>query len=286
LKALHFIININFVVAFAAVSLAIATEIQLGMQPHPHVYLAVLFFAALLDYNLYRFMYVKKNPESAGIEKYKWAAEHTNFLKLLILISSAGLFTTVFFVKKEIVLLLGLLAGLTFLYSTPVFRKQKSRFRVQEIPGLKILLLALVWAASTVMLPVLNSENLLDYKQILLVFTERFSFIFAIAIPFDIRDRKADTLAGIKTIPVILGEKRALQVCNLALLVSLVTATFHYPLIHFAFIVPAYFVSVILIYIFINSMKIRKLPFYYDGILDGSILLHGILILIGFYFFK
>ena len=46
---------------------------------------------------------------------------------------------------------------------------------------------------------------------------ERFLFVFAITIPFDIRDMEIDIKEGLKTIPVIMGKKKAMMIANILL---------------------------------------------------------------------
>jgi len=284
LKTLTFFINTNIIIACAAVSLALATPVQLGLQPQFSSYLLVIFFAALTDYNFHRFIAVYKNPEAIHTEKYRWAAGHLALLKAFIVVSFAGLIVSLFFVRIEVLFLLGPLAVLTFLYSVTFSGNRKNGFRLQKIPGLKIVLIALVWSAATVLVPALSMGADLFRYSILLVFAERFTFIFAIAIPFDIRDSKVDALKGIKSIPVVLGENKALLICNIAMLLYLVIAGIHYRSFHLDYIIPAYAVSIASVNIFINSKKLRNLPFYYHGILDGSIILQGLLIFLSYYF--
>ena len=38
------------------------------------------------------------------------------------------------------------------------------------------------------------------------------------------------------------------------------------------FFIPAYFLSAASAFVFMNVEKIKRLPFYYEGILDGSLL--------------
>jgi len=286
LRALSFFIQTNLLIALAAVALTLAAQVQLGMQPQAHAYLAVIFFATLLDYNLHRFIAVNNKRETLNSEKFKWASEHQILMRILIIISSAGLVIALFFVRNKILYLLGLLAILTVLYSIIVSRKQKSSFRFPGITGTKTLLLAFVWTCATVFLPVLQSGHTIDPVHILITFAERFTFIFAIAIPFDIRDMKPDSTAGIKTIPVALGRRRAMQICNTVMVLSLVIAIIHYWFLNMIFIIPACLLSIGCAIVFINSKKLQNLTFYYHGILDGSILLYGVLIWLSFYFMK
>jgi len=286
LKVIHFLINSNIFIALAAVSLALATDAQLGIAPHFKTYLVVIFLATLSDYNLHRFIAVKNNPKARHVEKLLWAVKYLQLLKILILTSSTGLVISLFFIRIEILFVLLPLALLSFLYSIPFPGNLKKPFQLLGIPGMKTLLIALVWTAVTVFLPVIQSGTPVNQASVLLIFAERFTFIFAIAIPFDIRDIKADALAGMKTIPATFGEKQALLVCNSSMIISFMIASFHYLLQNMAFIFIAYFVSVGLTLVFINSRKIKGYPLYYHGILDGSILLHGLLISLGFFLFS
>lgn len=286
MKAIHFLINSNIFIALAAVFLALATEAQLGNASHFQASLVVIFLATMSDYNLHRFIAVKDTPKTRQVEKIRWAAEYLTLLKVLILSTSAGLVISLFFVRMEILFALVPLALLSFLYSIPFPGDPKKPFHLLGIPGMKTLLIALVWSAATVFLPVIQSGTPVNQASVLLIFAERFTFIFAIAIPFDIRDIKADVLAGMKTIPVTFGEKRALLIGNSSMIISLMIASFHYLLQNMAFIFIAYFVSVGLTLVFINSRKIKGYPLYYHGILDGSILLHGLLISLGLFLFN
>ncbi len=278
MKAFNFIIKTNIFIAFAAVCLAMASQAELGIYPQFHAYLPVIFFAALFDYTFHRFITLRNHPDTHRTEKYDWETNHFGLLKVLIIISLAGLSASLFFVKIEILYLLVPLAILTFFYSIAVFKKNEVRFRLQEIPGLKILLIAFVWSAATVLIPVLQSEPGIDRNQIFLVFIERFTFIFAIALPFDIRDMNADSHAGFRTIPIVLGEYRARWICNITLISSLVIAFLHYLLHHQIYILIFYSASIALTYYFINHKKLRNHPLYYHGILDGSIIIHGLMV--------
>ena len=57
---------------------------------------------------------------------------------------------------------------------------------------------------------------------------QRFLFLLAITIPFDVRDLEADQRAGLRTLPTVLGAKRALRLANRLLLASAVMAVLPY----------------------------------------------------------
>ena len=283
MKVLRFLINSNIYIALAAVSLALATEVQLGMHPRFQIYFVVVFFATLFDYNAHRFIAVYNKPEAIHMEKLQWAAENLGIVKTLLIIAASGLVISLVFVSYKTLLVLALLALLSFLYSNPFHGVHEKRFRMLSVPASKTLLIAFVWTVATVLIPLLQSGYTGNFTSVILLFAERFFFIFAIAIPFDIRDMKTDALKEIKSIPVLFGEKRALLICNSVMSLSVAIACIHYLTASMLFILPAFIISAGLTLIFINSPKLKRFPLYYHGILDGSIILHGLLISLSFF---
>lgn len=284
MRAFNFIVQTNILIAFAAVALALATQVLLGLSPRADASVAAIFFATLLDYNFHRYLAVMNKPEAIYIDKYKWAVGHLNLLRALMVFASAGLLASMFFLKAQLLFLLALLAAFSFLYSFLIGRNQEHSFRLLKITGMKTLLIALVWTSATVFLPLLQSGNSYSLVQVLLLFAERFFFIFAVAIPFDIRDMEADAHAKLNTIPVRLGANVALRISNSALALSLSIAALHYLYANMLFVIPAFLVSIASTFFFINKKALASHPFYHHGILDGCIVLHGVLIWLSFYF--
>lgn len=250
-----------------------------------NAYLAVIFFSTLLDYNFHRLRAVSNNPEAYVTGKFKWSFGHLKLVKLLIIFSLAGFIISLFYTGAEILYLLLPLAFLSMLYSFSYTGKYKISFRLLKIPGMKTILIAFIWTTATVFVPILYSQIPINITNILLLYAERFTFIFAIAIPFDIRDVKMDRISSLKTIPIHFGEINALKISNTALLLSLSFAALHYIVnSNLIFILPAYLISIILTFIFINNKPLKNTAFYHHGILDGCILLHGMIIFLSYYF--
>ena len=283
MKALYLIINTNLVIAAAAVSLAMATLVQLGFPPVLNAGLILIFFSTLADYNLHRLLAVYQHTNNLQTGKLAWSARHTQLLKSLVACSSAGLVISAFYVRTSVLIALVPLAMLSFLYSLSIRYKLRGITWLVRVPGTKTFILALVWATATVVLPVLQANMYFNPGQLGLVFAQRFIFIFAIAIPFDIRDMEADSRAGIKSIPAKIGAQKALIFCNVAMALSLVPAFFQYTCYGVAYIFPATLVSLLLTLFFVNNSKIKNSPLYYHGILDGSIIMHALIIILGFY---
>jgi 4-hydroxybenzoate polyprenyltransferase len=283
MKAVGFIIHSNILLALAAVALTLASQVQLGIKPQPNAYLAVIFFSTLLDYNFHRLRAVSTNPEAFGIGKLKWSFGHLKLIKLLIILAFTGFVFSLIYTGFEILYLLLPLAFLSLLYSFTYTGKRKQNFSLLRISGMKTMLIAFIWTTATVFVPVLQYESYINFPNILLLCAERFTFIFAIAIPFDIRDVETDRLSSLKTIPIHFGESNAIKISNIALLLSLSIAGFHFYNSKMIFILPAYALSILITLIFINYKPLRNVAFYYHGILDGCIFLYGMLIFVSFY---
>lgn len=253
------------------------------MKPQWHPYLFIIFFATLFEYNLHRFITVITNREALNSDKHKWIKENLNGFYLLVFTSVAGFICVAFFAKKEVLITLAPIAIVTLFYSTPVFKNKTTIFRLREIPYLKIFLIALVWSSTTILLPVIQSSCYYDKTNIVSMLVERFCFVFAITIPFDIRDVEVDKKAGLKTIPVLFNEKKSHSISYISLFVFFIISFFHYQSTGCWFIIWAFSISAFSTFVFLKSTKIRALPYYHYGVLDGTMLLQGLLVLL-FYF--
>ncbi len=151
-------------------------------------------------------------------------------------------------------------------------------FRLRQIPFLKIFLVSITWSATTVLLPVIHHGMSLD-AHVWMVLFERALFVFAITIPFDIRDMMVDKRQGLKTIPLFIGERKSRMISVLTLVAFILLTTIHYGSSDQRFLVFAFAISAISTIWFITDKRIQQLPLYHYGILDGTMLLQGVLVL-------
>jgi len=256
MKLVNALINSNIYISLAAVFLTLQTQIQIGLKPQWHPYLFIVFFATLFEYNLQKLI-------TLGIKKLSG-------FHFFLFISIIGFFAAVSQAKKEVIFILVPIALLTLFYS----------YNLRKIPYLKIFLIAFVWSAATIFLPITQSNNSFNKIEIILIVLERFLFVFAITIPFDIRDVKSDQKAELKTLPLLLSENNCLMISNFALIAFLLISFFHYQVQNLRPIFWPLCISSITTLVFINHKKIRKLPHYHYGILDGAMILQGILVLV------
>jgi len=85
-----------------------------------------------------------------------------------------------------------------------------------------------LWSITTV-LAVIIEENIVLNIEVFSHFISRFLFVFAITIPFDIRDIKKDT-SNILTLPILFGEKKAKIISFLAIFLFLLNTTLQFQL--------------------------------------------------------
>ncbi|MEO8934765.1 MAG: hypothetical protein ABI295_10705 [Xanthomarina sp.] len=98
---------------------------------------------------------------------------------------------------------------ITFLYTIPFLPKNIGNHRpenLRNVSGIKVYVIALVWAGVTVGLPIINNNISLSADIVLTVF-QRFVFIIALMIPFEIRDLNCDSLK-LATIPQQIGVRK------------------------------------------------------------------------------
>ena len=283
MKLLNTIIRWHISLAVAAVFLTLSAQIQLGMKPQLQPYLILIFLSTLFEYNRHSIVILFFPGEALHSGKHELIRKKHKIFFLTALILGIGFIASALSTKTEVLLAFFLLGFLTFFYSGLGFGNKNHHYKLREIPYLKIILITSIWSVSTILLPVIQSGNEILNTRVILLFTERFLFIFAIAIQFDIRDMQADRDAGLKTIPLLIGFGKATIISYLSLLTCFFISFLHYRLQNQWFVIIALFISLSATYLFIKLNLYLKLNRYYYQILDATLLLQGMLVL-GFYF--
>ena len=151
--------------------------------------------------------------------------------------------------------------------------------RLRDIPYLKIFLIVLVWSVTTVGLPFLELNNNISTLPFLRLCMGRSCFIFALCIPFDIRDMDWDSRTNVKTIPLSIGVEKAKISAILALIISLSMCYLEKKIImtnltHDFKLIIVYTITA---FIILKTHKNRSDYFFYIGV-DGLILLQSLLL--------
>jgi 4-hydroxybenzoate polyprenyltransferase len=267
-------------ISIAAVLFTIEAQVLLGMDPTLHPYLFLIFFATMFEYNLHKFMVVFFYKAALTEKKFHWIAQNQVLFYFIFFSSIIGFIISACFAKWSVLVTLFPLGAITFLYSFPVYKKGKTIFRLREVPFIKIFIISIVWSLTSIMLPAVEASVDLKSGNILLMMIERFLFVFAITIPFDIRDMESDGKSGLKTLPLIVGESVSLKLANYALFAFTAMCILHYYIYSYNidFLLAFLFSGISTLY-FINNKWIRNLKHYHYGILDGTMIFQALLVI-------
>lgn len=282
LSILDFLLFSNLFIAICAVAQGLVTYHLLHAKPDRYI-LAIIFFGTLGVYNFSMLLSKPKNPEQSPYLRVRWIFSHHRLIISITLISVLCLIPLgLLYLSIEAKLLMIFTAVLALGYNIPFLTLNHQKIGLRNIPGIKLFLIALIWSVSCVLLPVVELEhnyqiNISSAETLLLV-AKRFLFIAAITVPFDIRDLFQDKLYALKTIPVMLGEKKAYVFCQFLLGGYLALLLLFNPTIDIDTI--ALTLTLVLTGWLILKSNIQKNEYYYFFYLDGTMLLQYLILVL------
>ena len=286
-SAFDFLLFSNIFMSLCAVAQALVTFRLIDSKPVYSV-IGLLFTSTLGIYNFSILLSKPKHPERSPYKRVRWFFAHYRLMVTFTMISLLSLIPLFFLLSMESRILLIFLSVLSFCYSLPIFTVGDQKFGLRNIPGLKTFLISLVWTMSCVLLPVLEAQDLhladISMRDITLMIAKRFLFIFALAIPFDIRDLFSDRQAGLKTIPVAWGEKNAYLFCQV-LLAGYIVLLFLFRNNGFSLDFFGLTTTALLMGWLIFKSKWEKNEYYYFFYMDGVLILqYAIMVGLGLLF--
>lgn len=269
-KTLFWLGETNIFIAFAAGACTLATYAFHDAIPNYNL-VAFIFFATLLIYNLQR--RIGDLNASGAFYKIK---------TVLMILGAIGLIP--FAIHLTIVELAGLaVAGAISLgYAYPFIPYNGERYAIRRIPYLKLWIIVLAWILSTTVVPLidivdLNSTD--DRLSTLFFALQQGAFIVALTIPFDVRDLEVDYPFQ-RTLPMVFGVEWSIKFAQRAMIAAFIFAFLNYLIGFFAF--PQMLVQLgisALGYFVVTRGKKHRSPLYYSIILDGMILLQGLIVI-------
>lgn len=276
---LDFLLFSNIFMALCAVAQALVTYQLLYANADLYVP-GILFCATLALYNFSILLAKPAVPQESPFRRIRWFFKYERLMISITIICVLALIPLALFLSTSSLLLLSFLGVLAVAYNLPLFSWQDKRFGLRNIPGIKLLLIAVVWSASCVLLPVLELENnqgiIISARDTSILLAKRFLFIAALAIPFDIRDLFQDRTYELKTIPVVVGEKRAYLFCLFLLVLYLVLLFLFNKTIDVNFIGLS--LSIVLAGWLIFKSNWKRNEYYYFFYLDGVLILQYVIL--------
>lgn len=188
----NFYIDASIHVALAAIALLYATDVLLNIPIDLNLNFFV-FFGTISGYNFIKY----------GVEAKKYVLVALRYHKIIQFFSVFCLFIAGYhlsFLDKNSLIFLAVILVLTLLYAVPVLPNAKN---LRNLGGLKIFIVALVWAGTTVVFPAIKEEIAISW-DVLVETLQRFLMILILLVPFEIRDLAYDA-PELKTLPQRFG---------------------------------------------------------------------------------
>ncbi len=247
------------------------TYIILGPAEGIDTYTVFIFCGTLALYCLHRLIGLNtiKDLDDAG-GRFKIIKSYKSHIRVYCTIGFAGGVISFLFLPFSIwpyVLIPALLAA-AYVIPIPGIGR-----RLRDYPLLKIFVLAFTWAFLTVCVPAISTGTTAPLI-VAPMYLERAALIYALTIPFDIRDASADEKNGVRTLPNVLGFQKSKVTATMALLISGIMAmhlhfTGVYPILFLISVMAVYALTTILIW---NSKPDRS-DYYFTGAVDGMMIL-------------
>ena len=268
----------NLFIALCAVGMVFSTFLMNGLQICLTPFTVFITMATYLLYNFHRFSF-KLN--FYDLKKLKFSARGIIIKPMekgCYIISSIVMIGSVFLLHQSIFPFLFPLALLTLSYSIPFIKVKNNKIRLSEIPIVKTPVLALVWGLSTTIIPLVEQNISLSSSFIWLQVISRSLFIFALCIPFEIRDLAADKSKNIRTLPVIYGIKTTKIIGMLIVFLEIIT---HHlmPVISVSSII-ALDISSLVALLWIIRRDYTTGIYFYKFLVDGTMLVRFVFLFI------
>jgi 4-hydroxybenzoate polyprenyltransferase len=166
------------------------------------------------------------------------------------------------------------LALLAVGYSAPLIRRKGKKVRLKEVFFIKTPMLALVWALTTTIIPLVEQNINIVSSFVIWQTVSRTLFIFALCIPFEMRDADIDRKNNVTTLAVVHGRKTSQLIGVLVIVLEIVTHHFMNGISNGAIIGLDLSSIVALLLIFLQNNK--RSGYYYKFIVDGMMILRFI----------
>ncbi|GGW68874.1 hypothetical protein DFQ11_105117 [Winogradskyella epiphytica] len=247
-RILNFYLNSSIHVALAASALVWITILELDLELDLQL-LSFVFFASITGYNFVKYF---------GIAKFHHRSL-AGWLKMIQLFSFIAFLAMCYFAFQldvDTLMLLALLALVTFFYAIPIMIPKRYLFdshkNLRQISGVKVYVIAFVWMFTTVFIPVLN-EDVKVSADVMLIGIQRFLYVLVLMLPFEIRDLNYDSIR-LATIPQKIGIKKT-KVIGVFLLVLFFALDYFKDDLKHSTLISTSVISVITLFFILMSHK-------------------------------
>ncbi len=228
-------------------------------------------------YSFHRLVSLKRRPAGQRIGRFAALERDAGLIRLALLawtiatvVLAAAVLDPVLFAWMLPAILLSLA------YVMPVTRSGR---RLRDLGGAKIFWIAMAWAWLTAFIPgyVLSGLALLNSS---VLFLQRFFFIAALCLPFDVRDRPSDREAGLPNLTASLSEKQVMRLGRWLMGLAVFFAVFngvHYFNPYYALVTVLLFIPYVRL---LRASFTRTDDLLYSGLGDGFMVIAWLLFLL------
>jgi len=277
-KLIDLLLYGNYWIAACALGMILQTQIFLGFPIQYSTLSAFVFAATFFLYAAHRIVGISRLSEFFDVDRYQVIARFKSHIFVYALVAGLASIYLFFQLSWAIQMALFIPGILSLGYVIPFLGNRK---RLRDLDHIKIYLIAVVWAWVTVGLPAITEEKTWTLPFLLMAL-ERAIFIFAITLPFDIRDLVVDKHSGVQTIPSVIGLKQTKRLGLFAVLAFclLVVANFWLGVYLFSDLVALLISGLSTLYIIWISDQ-EKHDYFYSGLVDGTMLIQFGLVVLG-----
>ncbi len=224
-RLFNFYVFGNFHIALCAVALTLTTQAIFRLELLRIELISLLCFSAGLFSATTCSGYLpafQSNSFHRGCRRHRWNTQHRLLLTALSLLAAIAFVWSGsrIYLRTQIMALIP--AALSFAYAFPIIRTGRKWIQLREIPGIKIFVIAITWACSCALLPIVSvhrgGEPWFSLAAVLWALVCGI-LVLSLTIPFDIRDLRYDA-GELRTLPALLGVKRSTLVAIAGLAVS------------------------------------------------------------------
>lgn len=281
-RTMHYLVNSNLFISLAALCSVELTYVQLTGQLDLGPLSWLLFFGTWHTYIAQRLVRIDQRKKHQGSGMSYWLLDHKWYVRFMLVAGFIASTVCFFYLSLATQLSIVLLAVVSMLYALPVIYWKGTWMRMRDVGVTKPLILGLVWAVSTVWLPVmeLGAEHNMDTY---LLFLERTLFLVAICVPFDVKDMDFDQeTMTYKTIPLMFGLKGTKLITWILLMAcaALVLVRYQYMYAYSATALTGYMLALLLTAVLVERMSHKRDEYFFTFWMDGLLIVLPVLVIV------
>ncbi len=278
-RLLDFYLYSSLNIALGAAAMCFETTFLTG-RPVDSDYLAIIFSSTMCLYALHRLVGITQLAEHKTADRFLTIVKMEGYIRALFILAFGVTLWLFIRLPTDVRIMLGIAGFVSIAYTLPLPILNK---RLRDLPIIKIFVIASIWSYVTWIIPAGQKPSALTW----IVFFERFLFLVALTIPFDIRDMRIDGLEGLQTLPQVFGTTKSYGI----ILFCMISCGFLALALYFSDLIPLPYLSGLLTSYLLTMGAIilsagQKSDYYFSGLLDGMFLIRLAVIYAAFLFFR